>query len=197
LDEYEDYIKEKTKYHLGYPYNPYNLNFEYKDLSRFFKYSINNLGDPFNASNYGVHSRKFELEILNFFSKLWKINDYWGYVTNSGTEGNLQGILIARENFPNGILYASSESHYSIFKASHLYKIKTKIIPTSWDGCIRLDLLKDEIIKNLDKEVIINVNIGTTVKGAIDNLDGIINILKQLNINRNRFYIHCDVHYLQ
>jgi histidine decarboxylase len=40
--------------------------------------------------------------------------------------------------------------------------------------------------------VIINVNIGTTVKGAIDNLDGIINILKQLNIDRNRFYIHCD-----
>ena len=70
LDEFEEYIKDRTKYHLGYPYN---LNFEYNNLSRFMKYSINNLGDPFQESNYGVHSRKFELEILEFFSKLWKI----------------------------------------------------------------------------------------------------------------------------
>lgn len=189
FNEFEEYIKEKTKYHLGYPYN---LEFEYEELSRFFKYSINNLGDPFNASNYGVHSRKFELEILDFFSKLWKLDDYWGYVTNSGTEGNLQSILVARENFPDGILYASSESHYSIFKAAHFYRMEAKSIPTSWDGCIRLDLLRQEISKNKDKPVIINVNIGTTVKGAVDNIDGIIGVLKQLNIPRKNFFIHCD-----
>ena len=86
LDEFELYIKERTNHHLGYPYN---LEFEYEDLSRFFKYSINNLGDPFNPSNYGVHSRQFELEVIKFFSKLWNIGeeDYWAYVTNSGTEG--------------------------------------------------------------------------------------------------------------
>jgi len=189
LDSFEDYIKDRTKFHLGYPYN---LDFEYEDLSRFFKYSINNLGDPFNESNYGVHSRQFELEILKFFSTLWKLVDYWGYVTNSGTEGNLQAILVARENFPDGILYASSESHYSIFKAAHFYRMDAKSISTSWDGCIRLDHLRTEILKNIDKPVIINVNIGTTVKGAVDNIDGIIGVLKQLNIPRNKYYIHCD-----
>ena len=189
LDSFEDYIKDRTKFHLGYPYN---LDFEYENLSRFFKYSINNLGDPFNESNYGVHSRQFELEILKFFSTLWKLVDYWGYVTNSGTEGNLQAILVARENFPDGILYASSESHYSIFKAAHFYRMDAKSIPTSWDGCIRLDHLRTEILKNIDKPVIINVNIGTTVKGAVDNIDGIIGVLKQLNIPRNKYYIHCD-----
>ena len=189
LDNFEEYIQDRTKYHLGYPYN---LEFEYEDLGRFFKYSINNLGDPFNASNYGVHSRKFELEILDFFSKLWKIDDYWGYVTNSGTEGNLQAILVARENFPDGILYSSEESHYSIFKASHFYRMKAVSIPTSWDGCMRLDCLRNEISKNKDKPVIINANIGTTVKGAVDNIYGIIGVLKQLNIPRDKFYIHCD-----
>lgn len=189
LDKFEEYIKERTKHHLGYPYN---LDFNYEELSRFFKYSINNLGDPFNASNYGVHSRQFELEILDFFSKLWKLDDYWGYVTNSGTEGNLQSILVARENFPDGILYASSESHYSIFKAAHFYRMEAKSIPTSWNGCIRLDLLRDEISKNKDKPVIINVNIGTTVKGAVDNIDGVIGVLKQLNIPRDKYFIHCD-----
>lgn len=189
LDKFEEYIKDRTKYHLGYPYN---LEFEYEDLSRFFKYSINNLGDPFNASNYGVHSRKFELEILEFFSKLWKIDDYWGYVTNSGTEGNLQAMLVARENFPDGIIYSSEESHYSIFKASHFYRMKAISIPTSWDGCMRLDCLRSEISKNKDKPVIINANIGTTVKGAVDNIYGIIGVLKQLNIPRENFFIHCD-----
>ena len=189
LDTFEEYIKDRTKYHLGYPYN---LEFEYKDLSRFFKYSINNLGDPFNASNYGVHSRKFELEILKFFSKLWKIDDYWGYVTNSGTEGNLQAMLVARENFPDGIIYSSEESHYSIFKASHFYRMKAISIPTSWDGCMRLDFLRNEISKNKDKPVIVNANIGTTVKGAVDNIYGIIGVLKQLNIPRENFFIHCD-----
>lgn len=189
LDDFEEYIKERTHHHLGYPYN---LDFEYQDLSRFFKYSINNLGDPFIESNYGVHSRKFEIEVLNFFSELWHIKDFWGYVTNSGTEGNLQGLLIARENFPDGILYASSESHYSILKAAHFYKINAKTIPTTYDGSIIIPLLKEEIKKNLDKPVIINVNIGTTVKGAVDDIEKIIELLKELNIPRNKYYIHCD-----
>jgi len=189
LDEFEEYVKDRTKYHIGYPYN---LNFEYESLSRFFKYSINNLGDPFNESNYGVHSRKFELEILEFFSDLWKLKTYWGYVTNSGTEGNLQALLVARENLPDGILYASTESHYSIFKAAHFYKMDSISIPTHWNGCIRLDILKNKIKENPGIPVIINVNIGTTVKGAIDDLDGIIEILQQLNIPKNKYFIHCD-----
>ncbi|KAM1131781.1 hypothetical protein ACFX13_047144 [Malus domestica] len=45
-------------------------------------------------------------------------NEYRGYITNCGTEGNLHGVLVGREVFPDGILYASRESHYSIFKAA-------------------------------------------------------------------------------
>lgn len=115
-----------------------------------------------------------------------------GYVTNSGTEGNLQAMLVARENFPDGIIYSSEESHYSIFKAAHFYRMKAISIPTSWDGCIRLDCLRNEISKNKDKPVIINVNIGTTVKGAVDNIDGIFGVLKQLDVPRDKFFIHCD-----
>ena len=70
--------------------------------------------------------------------------------------------------------------------------MEAKSIPTSWDGCIRLDLLRTEILKNKDKPIIINANIGTTVKGAVDNIDGIIGVLKQINIPRERYFIHCD-----
>ena len=43
------------------------------------RYSINNLGDPFKESNYGVHSRRFEIEVLDFFATLWgiELDNYW------------------------------------------------------------------------------------------------------------------------
>ncbi len=42
--------------------------------------------------------------MLQWFAKLWEIDseDYWGYITNCGTEGNLHGILVGRENHPDG-----------------------------------------------------------------------------------------------
>ena len=41
---------------------PYNLDFNYGALEGLAKFSINNLGDPFIESNYGVHSREFEAQ---------------------------------------------------------------------------------------------------------------------------------------
>jgi len=67
-----------------------------------------------------------------------------------------------------------------------------KAIPTLPMGEIDYDALASEIAKNRDRPVIINVNIGTTVKGAVDNLDRILRILKTLDIPRERFHIHCD-----
>jgi histidine decarboxylase len=64
-----------------------------------------------------------QIGVLNWFAKLWEIEDYWGYITNCGTEGNLHGILVGRENLPDGILYASRETHYSVFKAARMYRM--------------------------------------------------------------------------
>lgn len=34
--------------------------------------------------------------VLDWFARLWEIekSDYWGYITNCGTEGNLHGVLV-------------------------------------------------------------------------------------------------------
>jgi histidine decarboxylase len=52
--------------------------------------------------------------VLNWFAKLWEIDqeEYWGYITTCGTEGNLHGILTGRENLPDGILYASQGAYH-------------------------------------------------------------------------------------
>jgi len=125
---------------------------------------------------------------------MWKMDkdSYWGYVTTCGTEGNLHGILLARECHPDGVLYSSRETHYSIFKAARYYRMDAKAIPTLPMGEIDYDALESEIKKNIDRPVIINVNIGTTVKGAVDNLDRILRILTTLGIPRERFHIHLD-----
>jgi histidine decarboxylase len=80
LDAYERRLQERSASHMGYPYN---LVYEHDDLHRFLRYSINNLGDPFVTSNYGVHSREFECAVVDFFARLWRIepSECWGYVT--------------------------------------------------------------------------------------------------------------------
>ncbi|GAX25324.1 histidine decarboxylase [Fistulifera solaris] len=191
LAAYNSFLQGKSSVHFGYPYN---LMFDFREVMQFLQYSINNLGDPFVPSNYGVHSRQFEVAVIDFFARLWKMQPgaYWGYVTTSGTEGNLHGILLARERFPDGILYTSQETHYSVFKAARYYRMECQSIPTLPMGEINYDILAEAIAENKDKPVIINVNIGTTVKGAVDNLDRILRMLQQLQIPRERYYIHCD-----
>ncbi|OWM90762.1 hypothetical protein CDL15_Pgr020725 [Punica granatum] len=191
LARYRKTLMERTKYHLGYPYN---LDFDYGALGQLQHFSINNLGDPFIESNYGVHSRQFEVGVLDWFARLWELekNEYWGYITNCGTEGNLHGILVGREVFPDGILYASRDSHYSVFKAARMYRMDCIKVATLISGEIDCTDFKAKLLDNKDKPAIINVNIGTTVKGAVDDLDLVIKTLEECGFTQDRFYIHCD-----
>eukprot|EP00212_Chloropicon_laureae_P007137 CAMPEP_0197489536 /NCGR_PEP_ID=MMETSP1311-20131121/4299_1 /TAXON_ID=464262 /ORGANISM="Genus nov. species nov., Strain RCC856" /LENGTH=449 /DNA_ID=CAMNT_0043033859 /DNA_START=38 /DNA_END=1387 /DNA_ORIENTATION=- len=191
IHDYADLLRQRTATHMGYPYN---LAFEFGDLECLLKYCINNLGDPWIESNYGVHSRQFELGVLNWFAQLWEVDqkDYWGYITNCGTEGNLHGILVGRENLPDGILYSSEDSHYSVFKAASMYRMKCHKVKSLVTGEMDYDDLRRLLEENKAKPAIVNVNIGTTVKGAIDDLDRVIEILGEVGYSEDRFYIHCD-----
>ncbi|XP_021763784.1 serine decarboxylase-like [Chenopodium quinoa] len=191
LARYKKRWIERTQHHLGYPFN---LDFDYGALDELQHFSLNNLGDPFIESNYGVHSRDFEVGVLDWFAHLWEIEkeEYWGYVTNGGTEGNLHGILTGREVFSDGILYASKDSHYSVFKAARMYRMECIEIETLVSGEIDCLNLKIKLLQNQSKPAILNVNIGTTVKGAIDDLDLVIHTLEECGYAHNRFYIHCD-----
>ena len=65
-----------------------------------------------------------------------------------------------REVFPNGILYASQESHYSVFKAARMYRMECVKINTLWSGEIDCDDFKAKLLCHKDKPAIVNVNIG-------------------------------------
>ncbi|MBE9004560.1 histidine decarboxylase [Fortiea sp. LEGE XX443] len=182
-------IEQRSQFHAGYPYN---LNCDYTHIGKFFNFLLNNAGDPYVEPDFGLHSRKFEQEVLSFFAELYKIpeNEFWGYVTAGGTEGNLYGILLAREIYPNGILYSSQDSHYSIAKAARLFGIQHQVINSQANGEMNYEHLSQVIRQNSQQPVIINLNIGTTVKGAIDDLDKVLEILTRHQIKD--YYIHCD-----
>ncbi|XP_047306498.1 serine decarboxylase-like [Impatiens glandulifera] len=191
LNRYKETMINRSHYHIGYPAN---LDFDYGALAQLQAFSLNNIGDPFIEGNYSMHSREFEVAVLDWFANLWEIqkNGYWGYVTNGGTEGNLHGILVGRELLPDGILYTSKDSHYSVFKATRMYKMECVKVDTLFTGEIDYEDFKAKLLLNKDKPAIINVNIGTTVKGAVDNVDIVIKVLKECGFSEDRFYIHCD-----
>lgn len=189
LSGFMEQLKQKTELHAGYPYN---LTCDYTLLLKFFNYLLNNAGDPFVEPDFGLHSRKFEQEVLAFFADLYKLprEDFWGYVTSGGTEGNLYGIFLGREVYPQGILYSSQDSHYSIPKAAKLFRMTHLVADSQDNGELDYRHFEQLVCANKNHPAIINLNIGTTVKGAIDNLDIVLEILERNRIQN--YYIHCD-----
>lgn len=187
LSEYQQLLTEASQFHLGYPYN---LKHDHTFLLPFLKYSINNLGgDCFTKSHYRIDSRDFEKEVLQFFASLYNLQNWWGYVTTSGTEGNLYGILLGRENYPDGILYASAASHYSVNKAAKFFRLPYQQIgvQTPSEEMDYSDFY-EKLVPNVP--AIICLNLGTTFTGAIDDIDQILNALEMKKVEK--FYIHVD-----
>ena len=190
-----EHLKERTTHHLGYPYN---LHFKSDGLVPFLQFSINNLGDPFNVSNYGVHSRDFEIAVLDFFASLWDIKDgfYWGYITTCGTEGNLLGVLYGREKFARReaepVLYCSKDTHYSVPKAGAMYRMKVELIETDETGEMIYSDLEAKLNANAGRPAVVSLNAGTTVKGAYDTVDDALAVLKKVGLSRDDYYVHVD-----
>ena len=66
------------------------------------------------------------------------------------------------------------------------------MIPTLFNGQIDYDALATALQRNRGKPAILNVNIGTTVKGAVDDLDRILRTLSMAGYEREDYYVHCD-----
>ncbi|XP_055821953.1 histidine decarboxylase-like isoform X1 [Solanum dulcamara] len=192
LDNYLKTLTQRVKYHLGFPEN---ICYDHHGaLAPLLQFHLNNCGDPFTENPVDFHSKDFEVAVLDWFAKLWEIekDEYWGYVTHGGTESNLHGILVGRELLPSGILYASKDFHYSVFKAARLYRINMEMINTSINGEMDYSNLRAKLLHNKDKPAIININIGTTFKGAVDDIDVILQTLQDCGYSHDKFYIHCD-----
>ena len=182
-------IRSATQRQIGYPGNQI---FDYSPLLPFLEYSLNNIGDPFHDSNYQSNTHGIEREVITRFAGLMRIDpdDAWGYVTSGGTEGNLYGLYLAREMYPNGIFYFSEETHYSVLKNVRLLNARYIMIKRQENGEIDYQDLHEMIQVNRDLPAVIIATIGTTMRGAVDDIERIKEILRDLAVPD--IYIHAD-----
>jgi histidine decarboxylase len=174
---------------VGYPVA---FDIDYKLLVPYLGFSLNNVGDPFTSAHYRINSREFEREVMQFFAELARApeDEWWGYVTNGGTEGNLYGMYLAREIYPDGIVYFSKDSHYSVAKNLHFLGMRNIMIRSQPNGEMDYEDLRETIRIRRDAAPIIFANIGTTMKEGRDDIRLIQEILDDMTIERR--YIHSD-----
>jgi histidine decarboxylase len=174
---------------LGYPGAK---DFDYIDLARFLAYPINNVGDPFAEATYRVETREFEREVVAFFAELTRApkDDWWGYVTNGGSEGNLYGLYLARELHPRGIVYYSEHTHYSVRKNLHFLGMRHIMIRSQENGEIDYEDLRETLRIYRDVPPIVFANVGTTMTEARDDVRKIAEIAESLALHER--YVHAD-----
>lgn len=181
---------------FGYPSNMINESSMIKYLrwieSQLFY--INSCGTAYEKGNYRICQKENELRIISKISENLKLNkdEYWGYITTGGTEGNLCGIREGLNTFKKGIIYFSDNTHYSVYKFVELIdKNNFKVIPSQM-GAIDKEKLMNIIKNNPNSKnngVILLMNYGTTTIGGIDDIEYIVNELKKDDIP---YYIHID-----
>lgn len=174
---------------LGYPVSK---DFDYSELTPFLQYPINNLGDPFEEGTWKVQTHQMEKEVVAFFARLFRAQpkDYWGYVTNGGSESNLYGLYLAREMYPKAMVYYSESTHYSVRKNIHLLNIPSIVIRSQENGEIDYEDFENTLRMNRHKPAIVLTTFGTTMKEAKDDVSRIKGILRNLAVQDH--YIHCD-----
>ena len=189
LDVLHARLGEANAVSLGYPSAK---DFDYAALAPFLTFPINNVGDPFAEATYRVETREFEREVVGFFADLYRApaDDWWGYVTNGGTEGNLYGLYLARELLPKGMVYYSEQTHYSVAKNLHFLGMRHITIRSQSSGEIDYEDLRETLKIHRDVPPIIFANIGTTMTEARDDVARIVSIMDDLAIHER--YIHSD-----
>lgn len=191
LEHFWHYCLEHQYFNIGYPES---ADFDYTQLERFLRFSINNCGDWNRPSNYLLNSFDFEKDVMAYFAELFGIavEDSWGYVTNGGTEGNMFSCYLARELFPDATLYYSRNTHYSVAKIVKMLRIKSQVVDSLPNGEIDCDDLMRRIQADQERHPIIFANIGTTMRGAVDDITEIQQRLEHAGIARQDYYLHAD-----
>ena len=189
LQKYVELVKDRALRLIGYPIAQ---DFDYSELYPLLAYPLNNLGDPLVESLYDLNSRSLEREVISFFCEIFKApkDNSWGYVTNGGSEGNLYGLYVAREVYPQGMVYYSEATHYSVQKNISLLNMPSIMIRAQDNGEIDYEDLKEVVHTHRDRSAIMVANIGTTMTEAKDDIAKIKQALKASAI-RN-YYVHCD-----
>ena len=190
----------RQNYFLGYPINMSTPSEEYfawrEELRKvgIGTISYNNVGNPFTKSSIPYNTHELERELILRFGQLFGFekSDTWGFVSHSGTDSNMHGMYMGRTILKarSGIepkCYFTREAHYSIQILSDLLGMDRIFVNTLPDASMDTDDLKEQLTRYSDHPALIIATIGTTFKGAIDDVDQILQVS-----NGQDHYLHLD-----
>eukprot|EP00026_Physarum_polycephalum_P007279 Phypoly_transcript_07337.p1 GENE.Phypoly_transcript_07337~~Phypoly_transcript_07337.p1 ORF type:complete len:515 (+),score=55.59 Phypoly_transcript_07337:35-1579(+) len=106
-----------------------NMTPEFPQLNMFTQLNINNAGDPFVASRNASNTKIVEVQVLDYFARLWNIKyphnpldgeSYWGYLLSMGaTEGTLYGLWQARDYLQGNSAHIGGDENKMAFSSVH------------------------------------------------------------------------------
>jgi len=179
---------EKVDYCIGYPVCQYpNMDGfgEWYAKTGLCDIATNNAGNPFDDEQWLLNTTLIEREVIQTFAPFYGIpnGQEWGFVTNSGTDGNMHGIYfgakkLQKETGMLPIVYISKEAHYSSSRICDVQNLETRMI--DYDKLGRMD--PEDFRKNLDpsRPALIIFAIGSTFMGATDDQAAIQSVLEEV-----------------
>ncbi|OAT21515.1 pyridoxal-dependent decarboxylase [Proteus myxofaciens] len=183
----------KINNYVGIQVNLSSLESLYNDKKHYqqLSYLTNNLGDCYEPDACPLpNTMREEKAAIELFAQWLGLssNECWGYIGGGSSIGNLQGMWIGRQLYPDATLIFSKDAHYSIYKfASLLGFKKIIIIDTLETGQIDINDYREKIKK---KENIVAVfTAGTTMTSAFDPIEECTNIMDEYSCE---YYIHLD-----
>lgn len=148
--------------------------------------AINNVGNPYDDEQYIMASVQIEQYVIRSVAPWYGIPEgrEWGFITNSGTDGNMHGIYygakkLQKETGMLPIVYVSKEAHYSSFRLCDVQNLEVRLIERDEYG--RMDT--EDLRRKLDpsRPALLIIAIGTTFMGGIDDQEKIRKVLDEVN----------------
>ena len=185
LNQYADMVMEQKELAFGYPGNlDIHLTGFYEWLLESGVYSViaNNAGDPFDNNDPYMNTLDFEKEVIEYFAPLYgfDLDDLWGIVTFSGTDGNNHGIYfgskyLEKKTGKKPVVYVSDAAHYSNMRLVDLQNLDLVLVPSDVHGC----MIPEDFEKSLitDRPALVVYAMGTTFKGGIDDQEALNAVL--------------------
>jgi histidine decarboxylase len=127
-----------------------------------------------------MNTKEYEQAVISYRGGKYNLSpdECAGYISSSGTEGNMRGIYVAKKHYRDVTLFYSADTHYSFDKIADMMSIPAVVVPSQRHGEIDYSALRTAlatlIVENAagtqnnphyaPRVPVINLTIGTTVK---------------------------------
>ncbi len=166
-------------------------------LEEFSQILLNNHGDPRDRSGYPLQTHACEEWVLQFLAPRLGIT----YTENNGamwpgtTNAIEHALMIARDLIGRGVVgFYCENAHYCAEDLFHVLAIPSVVVAEDPSGAMNLDdlevKLRKETRRRTHSRAIIFTTVGTTWKGATDDIPKIGQLIHDVGLER--FWLHVD-----